>query len=150
MFKNSFFMSSAASKKRFMLPNKLRSIASISLLSPGKSNGVGCDDKEPFFIWSVMSSSVYSLLDSTTSDYLPTQSLRSCSVFWHFLMNFLGSTSSVLHCEDIIFLVEHRASDLGLLSSNFLILLEFSSSSSFHTQPIVFASQAIQKRQVFI
>ncbi|MFS7907835.1 hypothetical protein Hanom_Chr01g00076021 [Helianthus anomalus] len=54
------------------------------------------------------------------------EGLRSCSLLSHFLMNFPVSTSSVLpHCEDIIFLVEHQGSDLGFVSSNLLILLEF-------------------------
>lgn len=67
---------------------------------------------------------------------LPAQSLRSCSVFSHFRMNFPGSTSSVLHCVFITFLVEHRSpSDRGFMSPAVELL---SSSSSLHTHPIFF------------
>ncbi|MFS8004626.1 hypothetical protein Hanom_Chr13g01228031 [Helianthus anomalus] len=55
-----------------MLPNRSRSIASTSLRSPGKLNGDDCIGKEPFVTCSVTSSSVYSLLDCTTSDGLNT------------------------------------------------------------------------------
>ena len=71
--------------------------------------------------------------------YLPTHSLRSSSVFSHFLMNFPGSTSSVLHCDFTTFLVEHRSPDLGFrlsLTSPADELLS-SGSSSFHTHPIL-------------
>lgn len=63
------------------------------------------------------------------------QSLRTSSVFSHFLMNFPGSTSSVLHCDLTTFLVEHRSpmdEELG-----FSELLNSSGSSSLQTQPMI-------------
>ncbi|KAM1865937.1 hypothetical protein ACFX13_008852 [Malus domestica] len=64
------FNSSAASKNRLRPPIKLRSMSSMSLRNPGKSNAPCCDDPkvtDRFSISSVTSSSVYSLLDCTTS-----------------------------------------------------------------------------------
>ena len=69
--------------------------------------------------------------------------LRTSSVFSHFLMNFPGSTSSVLHCDFTTFLVEHRSPDLlalgfGKSLTSLVDELIWSGSSSFHIHPILF------------
>lgn len=80
------------------------------------------------------------------------QSLRTSSVFSHFLMNFPGSTSSVLHCDLTTFLVEHR-SPLDeklrfpkLATSPEVDLLKSSGSSSLQTQPMIsyYSDQSIK------
>ena len=72
--------------------------------------------------------------------YFPTQFLRISSVFSHFLTNFPGSTSSVLHRELTIFLVEHRSPlelPKSLISREDEDELSLSSSSSFQIHPIL-------------
>lgn len=68
------------------------------------------------------------------STYRPTQSLRISSVLSHFLTNFPGSTSSVLHCDFTTFLVEHRSPDDPPLSP---ASESDSPGSSLQTHPIL-------------
>ncbi|KAK2364516.1 Mal d 1-associated protein [Trifolium repens] len=73
--KKPFFISSAASKKLPRPPKRLRSMTSISLRNPGKSNAPWSDElfdepnvvDPPLSTSLVRSSSVYSLFDCNTS-----------------------------------------------------------------------------------